>query len=75
MITSLEISRANLIQSLLDEGAGNNLEAMPFALGCLLSTSVSLMANTIAVDHQARRTEALELILAPDAGLHFGHRV
>jgi hypothetical protein len=52
VITSLEISR--LVQSLLDEGAGKNLEAIPFALGCSLGTSVSLMTNTIAMDHRAR---------------------
>jgi hypothetical protein len=44
VITSLGISR--LVQSLLDEGAGKNLEAIPFALGRSLGTSVSLMTNT-----------------------------
>ena len=43
--------------------SGKNLEAMPFALGCSLSTSVSLEANAIPVDHRAQLAEALEPVL------------
>jgi hypothetical protein len=57
------------------EVSGRKLEAIPFALGCSLSTSVSLLANTIPVDRRAQLGEALEPVLAPHAGLHLRHGV
>jgi hypothetical protein len=57
------------------EVSGKNLEAMPFAIDGSLSTSVSLLANIIPVDHRAQLTEALEPLLALHAGLHLRHGV
>jgi len=50
-------------------------QAVPFALGCPLSTPISLVGETYARDHRARPTEALKPELAPHAGLHLRHGV
>lgn len=71
--TLVHLSRATALMTAPRDRSGSVGAHVLLALGCSLSTSVSLRVNTIAGDHRARLAEALEPVLALHASLHLRH--